>query len=53
MKHLDEQIVLRVTRDLRQRIERKAAAEDRSLAYMTRRLLEQAVAGLEQHEMAA
>ena len=51
MKHdsqLDEQIVLRVTRDLRERIERKAAAEDRSLAYMARRLLERAVAEPEQ-----
>ena len=49
--HNDEQIVLRVPRELRERIERKAAAEDRTLANMARRLLEHAVADLE-HEAA-
>jgi predicted DNA-binding protein len=48
----DEQIVLRVPRELRERIERKAAAEDRSLAYMARRLLERAVAESEQEAAA-
>jgi len=51
--HNDEQIVLRVSRDLRERIERKAAAEVRTLANMTRRLLERAVDELEQHGAAA
>jgi predicted HicB family RNase H-like nuclease len=46
MKHereLTEQIVLRVRPELRQRLEALAAAEDRSLANQTRRLLERAV----------
>ena len=49
MKHqhptCDQQIVLRLPAELRDRIETVAASEGRSLANMTRRLLERAVTG--------
>jgi predicted HicB family RNase H-like nuclease len=43
-KEFSEQIVLRVPPPLREEIERKASAEGRSLANMTRRILERALA---------
>jgi hypothetical protein len=47
-KELCEQIVLRVPPALRDAVARVAAAEDRSLAYAARKLLERAVAAREQ-----
>jgi predicted DNA-binding protein len=48
MKHspCDEQIVLRLPAELRDKIEHVAQAEGRSLANMTRRLLEKATESL-------
>jgi predicted HicB family RNase H-like nuclease len=43
-KEFTDQIVLRVPPPLREEIERKASAEGRSLANMTRRILERALA---------
>ena len=42
--HLTEQIVLRVPKPLREQLEAAAAAEDRSVAYITRRALERDLA---------
>jgi predicted DNA-binding protein len=48
MKHeFTEQIVLRVKPETRERLEALAAREDRSLANLTRRLLERAAAAAE------
>jgi predicted HicB family RNase H-like nuclease len=48
MKHeFTEQIVLRIRPELRQQLERQAQQEDRSLANLTRRLLERAAAASE------
>jgi hypothetical protein len=43
-RHYPEQIVLRVSPELRLALERAAQDEDRTLASLTRRLLERAVA---------
>jgi hypothetical protein len=48
-KELCEQIVLRVPSTLRDAVARVAAADDRSLAYAARKLLERAVQQEEEH----
>jgi hypothetical protein len=48
-KELCEQIVLRVPASLRDAVARVAAADDRSLAYAARKLLERAVRQEDDH----
>jgi predicted DNA binding CopG/RHH family protein len=54
MKHKtrSDQIIVRMPTELRDEIERKASAEGRSLANMTRRILERALASEQPTEAA-